>query len=350
MNRSGTVERVLRTRLDPWLERFMHLAVRVGLSRHDPIRWKLAPHRREAMRRTLEAHRATAEALSSEVVDGNAVAIETYDDSVAQALEEMRAVRPASQGKLDTGKLFAAIEKPLHRDVPEVMDDPAFPEDARADALDVLDRLNEAAGSYQQFVHLLLPLITAAEHAGRRPVRIHDVAAGHGGFAIHLRQALGDRVQLTASDIVPEYLALGEARARELGVDVEFRVLDALEPRALRGADIVTCTQSLHHFTPGMVARLIGEAAREAKVGALLIDGERSWLTWGVLTPIAALYGRTYAFVHDAAVSIRRMYYQEELALLAALAPQVPKAARVETGTASPAHTFVRIAHTIAAA
>jgi SAM-dependent methyltransferase len=328
----------------------MHLAVRVGLSRHDPVRWRLAPHRREAMHQVLAAYQTRAAELGPDVAAGRTNAIERYDALVAQALDEMRAMRPPKTGGLDTTALLDAIDRPLLRNVPEVMDDPSFPQDVRAEALDVLDRLNEAAGSYQAFLGLLMPLVEAGERAGRRPVRVHDVAAGHGGFAIYLGRLLGERVALEASDVAAEYLALGEARAAALGIPVGFRVVDALAPKALRGADVVTCTQSLHHFTPGMVARLIGEAAREARVGALLVDGERSWLTWGVLTPVAALYGRTYAFVHDAAVSVRRMFYEEELGLLAGLAPMVPGTARVETGTASPAHTFVRIANTIAAA
>jgi hypothetical protein len=46
--------------------------------------------------------------------------------------------------------------------------------------------------------------------------------------------------------------------------------------------------------------------------------------------------------VHDGIVSLRRMFYEEELALLARLAPGLPSC-RVETGTVLPAHAFVRI-------
>src|SRR5262249_448075 len=115
-----------------------------------------------------------------------------------------------------------------------------------------------------------------------------------------------------------------------------------LEGLARRGIDVITCTQSLHHFAPGEVARMIGRASRVARVGICFVDGERSWLVYALLSIAAALYGRNYAFAPGPSVSTGRMYYEEELALLATLAPGMPRRSHVETGAVPPAHTFVR--------
>jgi hypothetical protein len=82
---------------------------------------------------------------------------------------------------------------------------------------------------------------------------------------------------------------------------------------------------------------------RAAKTGACLIDGERSFLMCGLVAIATSLYGRSYVLFHDGVVSLRRMYYEEELGLLAALAPGLPPAARIETGAFLPAHAFVRV-------
>jgi 2-polyprenyl-3-methyl-5-hydroxy-6-metoxy-1,4-benzoquinol methylase len=332
---------LLRRRFDPSLERIVRFAL--GFELRDPIRWALAAHRRDAMRRTAADFVLRAQAAAGDVVARNPEAIHRYDALLAEAVDHMRSLRPTDSDTLTA--FYDALDRRLYRNDPELLDDPAFPAAARAKGLDGLHRLNELLGSYEAFLRALMPLVELAEQRGRRPVRIHDLAAGHAGFAIFLKQRLGERVEMEASDIKDEYLDLGRARARELGVDVAFFCEDALAidgPRRRR-VDILICTQSVHHFPPGMVARMIGEASRAATTGVLIADAERSWLFYGLLAVVAAVYGRSWVLTHDGMVSLRRMFYEEELGLLATLAPSLPPAARIETGAFLPGHAFVRI-------
>jgi hypothetical protein len=92
-----------------------------------------------------------------------------------------------------------------------------------------------------------------------------------------------------------------------------------------------------------MVARMIGEAARAARVGACFIDGERAWMNLVRFLLSAPMYTRHGTLVHDGIVSLRRMFYREELALFAALAPGMPADVRVETGRSRPAHVYLRL-------
>lgn len=336
------VSRLLREGLDPALERVVRFALGFGL--RDPVRWALAAHRRDAMRRTAAQIVLRAQALAGAVVARNPEAITAHDALIAEAVDRMRAARPIDPDRLTA--FCDSLDRRLYRNDPEYLDDPAFPMAQRARGLDGLHRLNELLGSYEAFLQALMPLIELAEKNGHSPVRIHDLAAGHAGFAVFLAQKLGSRVAMEASDIKSEYLDLGRARAREAGVHVDFFVEDALAidgPRA-RGVDILICTQSVHHFPAGMVARMIGEAARAATTGVLIADAERSWLFYGLVAVVSALHGRSWVLVHDGMASLRRMFYEEELGLLATLAPGLPPAAHVETGTFLPAHAFVRIA------
>lgn len=186
-------------------------------------------------------------------------------------------------------------------------------------------------------------MVARAGRTGRAPVRVHELAAGHGSFAIHLAKRYGARVEVTASDIKAEYLALGRRRAAEQGAPVHFAHQDATDLSTLGEVDILLCTQSLHHFPPGMVARMLGEAARAACTGALFIDGERSLLGLLLASPLLWAYGRTWPVLHDTTVSLRRMYLAEELLLFARLAPGLPDDVEVRAGRIPPGYALVSL-------
>jgi hypothetical protein len=348
--RDSVLSRLLREAFDPPFERFLRFSAGLDLAR-DPVRLRLARHREEAMRRALEEALPRALALEAGVVARDPEAICRYDALVSEAMARMRAARPeegeGGGGRVSVDAILGAVDRRFYKNAPERLDDPDFPEADRREALDLLDRFNQALGTYDAFMEVIAPLVLEAERraGGRRPVRVHDLASGHAGFAVWIKQRLGDRALVEASDIKPEYLAIGRERAEALGVRVDLFTEDALAmdgPRA-RGVDVLLCTQALHHFPPGMVARMVGEASRAANVGACFIDGERSLTTLALFLPAATLYTRHGTLVHDGIVSIRRMYYREELGLLAALAPGKPPDLRVETGSSLPAHAYLRI-------
>lgn len=324
--------------LDTNLEHLARVVARTRL--RDPLRRKLAPHLRDARNTVLTESLPEARRLAAGVLRHEPEAIAAYDELVAKALAKMRAYRPKGDGWL------MAIDRMLYANRPELLDDPAFPKDQRVHVLDRLDKLNDILGSYDTFVELTMPFVERARRNGTKKVAVHDLASGHGGFALVLKERLGDAVEVTASDIKDEYLELGRAAAKERGLDVRFVLQDALSLGNLaeEQIDVFTCTQTLHHFEPGMIARMIGEAARVSRTGLVFVDAERSLMAIAALGPFALLYGRSYAFVHDTVTSLRRMLYEEELALLAGLAPGLPENARVETGFAFPGHAYLRIA------
>jgi ubiquinone/menaquinone biosynthesis C-methylase UbiE len=182
--------------------------------------------------------------------------------------------------------------------------------------------MNSMLGSYRIFFDRLRSLAR-----GKRSLSVLDLAAGHGGFALALARLAAEselELRMVASDIKREYLDVGRSRAARQGSDVEFVIQDALDLSALDpGAfDFVTCTQSLHHFTPGQVVVMLTEAARVASRGVLFIDGARSALTGAFVCGFGLLVYRNPAFAHDALVSFRRFYVPEELELLGRLCPR----------------------------
>jgi SAM-dependent methyltransferase len=98
------------------------------------------------------------------------------------------------------------------------------PEDAE---LKARHRAMWASGDYPDMVETFLtplgPRLVDAAHVGAGR-RVLDVAAGTGNAAIPAAQRGADVV---ASDLTPELLEAGEARARDAGVELEWVVADA---------------------------------------------------------------------------------------------------------------------------
>ena len=224
---------------------------------------------------------------------------------------------------------------------PEYLDDPALDANKRVGIVSRLDGLNAMLGSYPLFFEYLVPLLGSDRHT-----RVLDLAAGHGGFALAaaaLAERRGRTLELVATDIKREYLELGARRARSAGLDVHFMVQDALDLSNLQTGeyDVVTCTQSLHHFRPGQVAVMFAEAARVARRGVLFIDGARSALHAVGVVGLGLLAYRDSAFAHDALISFRRFFVPEELELLARLSPW---GARASVRWIPPAHCLLATA------
>ena len=107
-----------------------------------------------------------------------------------------------------------------------------------------------ASGDYPAMVEtFLLPLgPRLVEASGIGPgQRVLDVAAGTGNASIPAAQAGGDVV---ASDLTPELLEAGKARAEQAGVELEWAVADA-ENLPFEDASfdvVISCIDGLARF------------------------------------------------------------------------------------------------------
>ncbi len=278
----------------------------------------LAPLRARALEHTLASHDQRAAAIAARRRagdDGARAELATLADA---ALESMRA--DVEQRAQSRGLLARAIARGDARwgdcEAEELLDDPDLDQELRRGIMKTLDDVNDIIESYERFFDELLPL---ANPTG--PTRVLDLAAGHGGFAIaaaRVARRRGLDFQFTASDLKREYLDIGEAIARRDRLPVEFTVQDALDLSNLSpGAyDIIVCTQSLHHFPPGLVAVMFEAAARVASHGVVFIDGCRSLLT-GMSIWVIGAHKRNPAWAHDGWISSRKFFTPEELELLA---------------------------------
>ena len=241
--------------------------------------------------------------------------------SIAQIAEslvaEHRRAMSERAGEAGWARIALRIDERLPTDEAEYMDRPEIDEQRRTAIVMAVHRWSRRFGSYAHFADALSPLLSSDSTS------VLDLASGHGGFPLALGRLTGRgrRLRVIASDVRPEYVELGRRRARDEGV--EFRVVDAFHLGASFGVgeiDVITCTQSLHHFGVGGVATLLGEAIHHARRGVLLIDLARS-VSRLLLVGAAALGTLDRAILHDTALSFRKAFVTEELRLIAACVP-----------------------------
>ena len=293
------------------------------IGRPTPTTAALAAARARAADRALatreRALRSLAETFSSES-RGDSREVTSAKNELsrlaAEALFDMRRAVDAEASGLRAP--IGALDR-LWRETStvELIDRPDFDQGDRVRLMTHLDEMNVTLGAYASFLDVLRPHL-----APDRPTRILDLAAGHGGFLLevaHLAQREGLALELVASDIADEYLEIGRRHAGERGLPVEFVVQDALDTTnlAANAFDLVVCTQSLHHFPPGLVAVLTHEALRIASRAVVLIDGARSKTNAALIPLLGVLRYRDLPFAHDSWVSLRKFFAPEELGLLA---------------------------------
>jgi SAM-dependent methyltransferase len=269
-------------------------------------------------------------------------ALERHVDAV---MGELRAERIRRAGEAGTvAKVGARIDAALRTDAIEHMDEEQYPEKGKLGIALGLHLMNVASASYRRFFTTLLPTLKRIEARHGRPARVLELACGAGGFAFALDALArrgGVRVEVTASDIVPLYISRGRERAARDGVAVEFRRVDALDMASFAdGAyDVVFIAQSVHHFSPGQLARMIAESRRVATTAFMSVDGYRS-LGMVAFVSGTAILSLWPAMVHDAVISVRKFYGEADLEAIARMA--APDA-EVSLGRIRPLNTVLTV-------
>lgn len=236
------------------------------------------------------------------------------------------------------------LDRRLRTDRTEHLDEEGYPEDAKLRLVRTLHGMNVALGSYRRFFSWLRPLVQRAVHRHGRAARLLELCSGSGDFALsladHARRE-GLPIEVTGSDIVPGYVEAARRRARQRRSAARFVVLDAMDLGREPGQsfDVVFVAQSLHHFSPGRLARTIAGARRIGALAYLGADGRRS-LEVLVGLPLVSALSLRVDFVHDAAVTGLRLYSEPELDLVARLAAP---GAMVRVGPRGPHHSVLEV-------
>ncbi|HEU4990458.1 MAG TPA: methyltransferase domain-containing protein [Gemmatimonadaceae bacterium] len=196
---------------------------------------------------------------------------------------------------------------PARRRGAEILDDPATPPAVRERSQRDVVRSNTLLGgarAYRLAVRRAMPAGSACT--------LLDVGAGLADLPARVAadaRSAGGSVTTIAADRVEGLLRAGRARA-DHAVCADALAL----PFRDGGADIVACSQLLHHFERADAVRLVREMHRVARRAVVVSDLRRSWVAaagfWLVSFPLR--FHRVTR--HDGALSVLRGFTAPELA------------------------------------
>lgn len=156
----------------------------------------------------------------------------------------------------------------------------------------------------------------------RQDIQIIDVASG----PADIPRVISDwtrRRQLTsivvATDINPAILGLAKALGSPGSLELVTADARGL-PFADRSFDIATCSLVLHHLDAEDVVYTLREMRRVAREGVVINDLVRGWPSYLGALVLSRIATRNPISRHDAPLSARRAYTQDELRALAARA------------------------------
>jgi ubiquinone/menaquinone biosynthesis C-methylase UbiE len=196
----------------------------------------------------------------------------------------------------------------------ELLDGPLDDEAALRDNLRDLHRANRWLGGTRLSCRAVDALLGDATEAS-----ILDVGTGAADIPLALLESArrqGLRRRLTATDSRVEVIAAARALHPAALADPDL-VLQLADVRSLpypdRAFDVAHASLLLHHLEPAEAVGCLREMARVARIGVVVNDLVRSWVTVAGARLASRLFTRNRYTRHDAPLSAQRAYTQAEL-------------------------------------
>lgn len=202
---------------------------------------------------------------------------------------------------------------------PEVMDQPGLDPREHARALAGLRRINAISGLAASLLAAIEPL--ARRGGAAAPLQVLELACGGGDTAIDLAlmaRRRGLALDVRASDLNPEAVAIAQGQARRRGAPVAFAQGNALTPPTAPGeADVVLCSLFLHHLGDDDAERLLALMAQRARRLVLVNDLVRSRLGYALAWGGTRLLSRSWVVHTDGPLSVRAAFQPAEVLAMA---------------------------------
>jgi len=194
---------------------------------------------------------------------------------------------------------------------PEVMDDPALPPAALAQALCGLARLNSVSGSFRR----IFREIESELWLRKRPLRVLDIACARGDFVLAAARAARDRrlqLSFTGCDINPLAIDLAMTAATTRGLSSTFFRHDAVKTSLPKGFDVCVASLFFHHLGETEAIELLRNMSSCCPC-VIVNDLVRSPLNLASITFASRMLTRSPVVHADAALSARAAFTRDEL-------------------------------------
>lgn len=207
---------------------------------------------------------------------------------------------------------------PPYRDVQELLDVPG--QATQDDLVHTLRDIRRAnifgLGTWVVKYHLAALVKDFPEE---RTLRVLDIATGSADIPEELcrwASKMGRKIEITATDISPEILAVARERIKNAGFEDEvcFVACDAIAAPFEDGAfDVVTCSLALHHLSLGAAHAAMREMERLASIGFIINDIYRAQGAWIMAWVLTRLTTTNHLTRHDGPASVYRAFTPAEL-------------------------------------
>ncbi len=211
---------------------------------------------------------------------------------------------------------------PRYRDVQELLDMPG--QATEQDLLHTLRDIRRAnifgLGTWVVKYHLDRLVESFPKN---RTLTVLDIATGSADIPEELcrwAQKLGRKINITATDLSPEILAVARDRIKKAGFEdhVTFVACDAIAvPFSDRAFDVVTCSLALHHLTLTAAHGAMREMKRLSRLGFIINDIYRAQGAWIMAWVLTRLTTTNHLTRHDGPASVYRAFTPSELARIA---------------------------------
>lgn len=244
--------------------------------------------------------------------------------------------------------LLHRTDQLLYTEATEFLDLPDYPIEKKRQVVQGLHMKNRIFGTYRTIFQSILPAIKEVNSKENRAFKIIEIAGGEGFLSnaiFRLATKLGLKVDITCTDIVEDYMQTIKPQNDAKGSQLRFTQLDAMNVAHIpdNEYDIMLSLHSIHHFSPAQLGLIFNAAQRVCQQGILAVDAPRTisnQLFIVIPAAVASLFSLSYAHVHDATISARKMYPSQLLHSIAEIACPL---AQVQSGLLSIGLNYVKL-------
>jgi 2-polyprenyl-3-methyl-5-hydroxy-6-metoxy-1,4-benzoquinol methylase len=198
--------------------------------------------------------------------------------------------------------------------MPEIMDDPAGPEDELFRTLSQFRTVNRLFSRIRTLVKRYLVPHMAKQ--GNREIVCADIGAGGGDFALWFTtfcRSRGIRVKMLCIDHDPRVVRYARQNCQGHD-DIVIYEASAFSIDTINGPiDYILSNHFLHHIDTGEIPGLLKKIHDTAQCGFFINDLRRSTLSYIGFTLFCRVFFRSRLSCHDGRLSIRKGFLKHEM-------------------------------------
>jgi 2-polyprenyl-3-methyl-5-hydroxy-6-metoxy-1,4-benzoquinol methylase len=206
------------------------------------------------------------------------------------------------------------INTTYRSELPEIMDDLAMEGKQLRNTLDKIAQINRWLGGNSLTINGIKKLTAAIPPS--REIRIIDAGCGNGDMLRDISNyAKRSHLNFKLAGIDANADTVKHAQDLSGGYgNISYRCENIFDPAFEKNhCDIIICTLTLHHFSDEEILELLEKFRRQAKIGIVINDLQRSALAYRLFQLVCWVFGLDKMPKNDGLISILRGFKRTEL-------------------------------------